>query len=78
MLAAMLGFVFAQIAVVAMTRWIGLVYFAISEPRDADGRIEMRRGITLAVCESLLHAGPWSVAVALFVANAHADAPDHG
>ena len=68
MLAALVGFVFAQIAVAAMTRWIGLVYFAITGARGADGRIEVRRGITLAVCESLLHAGPWSVVVALFVA----------
>ena len=68
MLAAIVGFIFAQIAVVAMTRWIGLVYFAITEARGADGRIEVRRGITLAVCESLFHAGPWSAVVALFVA----------
>ena len=68
MLAAILGFVVAQLAVASLFRWMALVYFAITEARGADGRIEARRGITLAICQSLFHAGHWSVLVTLFVA----------
>jgi len=68
MLVVLVGFMFALVSVAALARWAGLVYLAITEARTADGRIDTRRGITVAVCQSLFHAGPWSVAVALFVA----------
>ena len=68
MFAAIAGFIFALMSVAALTRWAGLVYFAITRARAANGGIDTRRGITLAICQSLFHAGPWSVAVAIFVA----------
>jgi hypothetical protein len=68
MLAAIVGYLIGTMAVAAMTRWAGLVYFAFAETRDDDGRMDKRRGVKLATCQSLFHAGPWSVAVALFVA----------
>ena len=68
MLAALVGFMFAVMSVAALTRWAGLLYLAITEARTADGGIDTRRGITVAFCQSLFHAGPWSVVVALFVA----------
>jgi hypothetical protein len=68
MLAALVGFIFALMSVAALARWAALIYLAITETRTADGRIDTRRGITVAVCQSLFHAGPWSVVVALFIA----------
>jgi hypothetical protein len=68
MVVASVGFMFSVMAVAALVRWMGLIYVAISGERNADGRIALKRGITLAVCQSLFHAGPWSVLVTLFVA----------
>ena len=62
------GFAVGPFAFAALTRWIALLLYAPSQVRAASGQLSVRRAIVLALCQSLFHAGPWSVATVVFVA----------
>jgi hypothetical protein len=68
MLVALVGFMCGPIAVAALARWIGFLYLAWVQARSTPDRVAKRRAVILALCQSLFHAGPWSVAVAVFFA----------
>ena len=51
---AAVGFALGPLAFSALVRWVALLLSA--------------RGVILAVCQSIFHAGPWSVAAVAFFA----------
>jgi len=68
MIIAMLGFTLGPAAAGALFRWIALLASARDQVRCASGESSTRRAIALAVCQSVFHAGPWSVAAVVFFA----------
>lgn len=68
MIIAAVGFALGPIAVAALARWVALLFYASAQVKAASGHNDIRRAVTLAVCQSLFHAGPWSVATVAFFA----------
>ena len=65
---AALGFALGAAAFSALFRWVAMVYFATSQARTESERSERPSPVVVAICQSLFHAGPWSVATVAFVA----------
>ena len=65
---AAVGFAVGPFAVAALGRWVALVFYASAQVRTALGHRDKRRAVTLAICQSLFHSGPWSVATVAFFA----------
>ena len=68
LIVAALGFFLGTAAVSALTRWAQLVYEALSQHRSEAERASRPSAVAVAICQSLFHAGPWSVAAFVFVA----------
>jgi hypothetical protein len=65
---AAIGFFLGGAAFSALVRWVALVYSALSQDRTESERSERPSPVVVAICQSLFHAGPWSVATVAFVA----------
>ena len=65
---AALGFALGIVAFGALMRWVALVYSALGQGRTEAERSERPSPVVVAICQSLFHAGPWSVATVAFVA----------
>jgi hypothetical protein len=68
LMVAAVGFLCGVMAFSALVRWIGLLFDAPNQVRATYGHSDSRRALTLALCQSLFHAGPWSVATVGFIA----------
>ena len=75
LMVAAIGFGSGVMAFSALIRWIGLLWDAPNQVRATYGRSDNRRAVTLAISQSLFHAGPWSVATMGFIAYHIASEP---
>jgi hypothetical protein len=68
MMVAAVGWFAGVMALAAVARWAAVMLSAAAQVRASTGQSDTKRANVLAVCQSLFHAGPWSVAIAAFVA----------
>jgi hypothetical protein len=73
MIVAVIGWVCGVLAFTAVARWIGVLFYARTQVRTAEGKVDLRRAVPLALAQSLFHAGPYTVAtlclMAYFIRN---------